>query len=139
MKVLIDTNVILDVLIGRKPHLESSAKILMLCEGKVGGMITVSQTTDIFYLLRKENMSNENSRKILKKLAEKLVVIDVKKEDMEKALNSTVKDYEDALLSVAGIRCNAKYIITRNTKDFKESELEAISPTNFLERYKLLR
>ncbi|MDR1247114.1 MAG: PIN domain-containing protein [Clostridiales Family XIII bacterium] len=134
MRVLIDTNVILDVLTGREPHCEYSAAFLKLCGMRITGLMTASQTTDIFYLLRREGKDTESAKAIIRKLADNVKIVDVTAFDVENALVSDMPDYEDALLAFCGKRRKADYIVTRNEKDFRQSPVPALSPQAFLAR-----
>ena len=133
MKVLVDTNVILDVLIGRQPHVVSSASFLKLCGATVTGMLAASQTTDIFYILRREGKDAAEAKSLIKKLTTKLKVIDLTHADVKSALESDMQDYEDALLAFGGNRHKADYIVTRNEKDFINSPVPTLSPQSFME------
>ena len=134
MKVLIDTNVILDVLIGREPHLYASAAFLKLCGTKVTGFITANQTTDIFYLLRRDGKTPTESKTIIKKLTDQIKIMDVNAIDVNNALDAGMPDYEDALLAYRAKRQNARYIVTRNGTDYTKSPVAAISPQSFLDK-----
>jgi len=133
MKVLIDTNVILDVLTRREPHFEHSAAFLRLCGTRLTGSLAASQTTDIFYLLRREGMDAQAAKALIKKLTNNVKVVDISAADVQAALASDMPDYEDALLACCAKRQRVSYIITRNEKDFKQSPLPALSPRRFLE------
>jgi len=134
MKVLIDTNVILDVLTRREPHFEQSAAFLRLCGSRLTGCIAASQTTDIFYLLRREGMDTQAAKALVKKLTDNVKVGEINAADVQAALASDMPDYEDALLACCAKRQRASYIITRNEKDFKPSPVPALSPQTFLEK-----
>jgi len=134
MKVLIDTNVILDVLTGREPHVEHSAAFLRLCGTRLTGCVAASQTTDIFYLLQREGMDAQAAKALVKKLTDNVKVVDINAADVQAALASDMTDYEDALLACCAKRQRASYIITRNEKDFKQSPSPALSPQAFLEQ-----
>ncbi|MEL1136071.1 PIN domain-containing protein [Desulfitobacterium sp. THU1] len=136
MKVLIDTNVILDALVGRVPYSVSAEKLfLLVAEDKLSAFITASSVTDIYYLLRKY-LHNENlSREVLLKLFNLFEVIEVTGSDCEKAMSIPIKDYEDALLATCARRKKLDFIITRNTKDFIGSPVKADEPDGFLTRY----
>ena len=135
MKALVDTNVILDVLNRREPHFETSAAFLKLCGIQITGLIAVSQTTDIFYLLRREGKSAEESKAVIQKLTDNIKVIGVTAADMKNALASDMTDYEDALLAFVCKRQKADYIVTRNEKDFNKSPVPALSPQAFMEQF----
>ncbi|MDR3270351.1 MAG: PIN domain-containing protein [Peptococcaceae bacterium] len=135
MKVLIDTNVILDVLTKREPHFEISASFLKLCGVQTTGFIASSQTTDIFYLLHRMGKSATKAKAVIQILIGNVKVIDVTAADVKNALASAMPDYEDALLAFGGKRHKAEYIITRNEKDFEQSPVPALSPQAFLEQF----
>ena len=135
MKVLIDTNVILDVLIGREPYVEASAAFLRLCGVQITGLITVSQTTDISYLLRRDGKSAAEAKTVIQTLITNVKATDVTVGDMVTALGSDISDYEDALIACSGNRNKAEYIVTRNEKDFISSPIPALSPQAFLQRF----
>ncbi|MCL1857680.1 MAG: PIN domain-containing protein [Oscillospiraceae bacterium] len=135
MKVLIDTNIILDVFMKREPHFEFSDEVLRLCPGQLTGHITTNQTTDIFFVMRRFGKTSEFVKEILKKLTDNLKVMDVTVTDVKNALDSSINDYEDALLAFGSKRYKLDYIITRNLDDFIGSPVPAISPQAFLEQF----
>ena len=135
MKVLIDTNVVLDVLAGREPHVKSSSAFLKLCGKKITGLIAASQTTDIFYIMCRGGKTEDEVKAVIRKLIDHIKVADVSAADVNAALNSDMPDYEDALLACSGKRHKADCIVTRNESDFKLSPILAISPQAFLEKF----
>jgi predicted nucleic acid-binding protein len=134
MKVLIDTNVILDVLQKREPHYETSAAVLKLCGPRLRGYISANQTTDIFYVLRRHGHDATKAKAILKKLTDNVKILDVTAADVDNALASAMPDFEDALLAAQALRQKAEYIVTRNENDYKLSQVPAISPQAFLDK-----
>lgn len=137
MMVLIDTNVVLDVLGNREPFVQHSEAILALAaQNRITGAITANTVTDIYYLLREYLHDNEAVKTALINLLDLLDVIEVTRNDCIKAFDLPMKDYEDALLAHCAKRKNADYIITRNTRDFINSTVEAITPDNFLKNLK---
>lgn len=134
MKVLIDTNVILDVLCNHADFVEDATKIFKLCEvNKVDGYISALSVPNIVYIMRKE-LDSEKTADILEKLSLIFKIADLKGSDIIKAAKVGFNDYEDALQSVCALRIKADYIITRNIKDFAKSKVTAIKPSEFLER-----
>ncbi len=122
MKILIDTNVILDVLCDRTDFVESSSKIWKLCEvEKIDGYISALSIPNIVYILRKE-LTPEKTQQILKS------------SDIRKAANMKSSDYEDAIQMVCAQRMKVDFIVTRNIKDFIESKVPAMKPDELLER-----
>ena len=134
MKVLIDTNIILDVLCKRPAFYEDSAKIFKLCEvKKISGVISALSIPNIMYILRKE-LDADKTREILDILMLIFSVADLKADDLKKAADMRFKDYEDAIQSACATRIKANYIVTRNIKDFSESKVTAIKPAELLDR-----
>ena len=131
MKVLIDTNVIIDVLMKREPHALHSAPFLKLCGAKVTGCLAASQTTDIFYLLVRMGTDEQTAKTVIKKLTDNIKVLDVIAADVQNGLASEMTDYEEALLAVCAKRVKADYIVTRNEKNFQLSPVTPISPEDF--------
>lgn len=134
MKVLIDTNVILDVLCDRKDFLESSLKVWKHCEvGQITGYVSALSIPNIIYILRKE-LDPEKTKEIIDKLFLIFHVADLKSDDLKKATNMKTTDFEDAVQMVCATRLKTDFIITRNIRDFKDSRVPAIKPSELLER-----
>lgn len=134
MKLLIDTNVILDVLCNRPDFVEDASKIFKLCEiKKVDGYISALSVPNIVSIMRKE-LDSAKIKEILEKLSLIFTIVDLKAEDIKKAANLDFKDYEDALQSICAKRIKANYIVTRNIKDYSNSPITAIKPSELLER-----
>lgn len=134
MKVLIDTNIILDVLFNRESYVEEASKVFKLCEiKKIEGCIYALSVPNIIYVMRKE-LNEAKTNEILEKLFLIFNVADLKADDLNKAAKLNFADYEDALQSVCATRIKADYIISRNIKDFTKSKVTAIKPSELLER-----
>ena len=134
MKLLIDTNVILDVLCNRSEFVEDASKIFKLCEiKKIDGYISALSVPNIVYIMRKE-LDSAKIREILEKFSLIFKITDLKAEEIKKAANLDFKDFEDALQSICAKRIKANYIVTRNIKDYSNSPITAIKPSELLER-----
>lgn len=133
LKVLIDTDVILDFFFDREPFSENAAKILSLCEKKlIAGFVTPVIISNVYYLLSQKG----KQEKVIEKLKVLLSIIDVltiDKNSILVALNSDFKDFEDALQNYAAeLNGEINIIVTRNTKDYKKSELGVMNPEDLL-------
>ena len=134
MKVLIDTNIILDLLCNRDGFAEDAARLFKLCETKqIEGYVSALSIPNIVYIMRKE-LDGERINKIIQTLSSILIIADLKGSDMLKAAALPMNDFEDALQSVCAARVKADYIVTRNMKDFANSKVIAIKPSELLER-----
>ena len=134
MKILIDTNVILDVLCNRTDFVEDSLKVFKYCEvNQITGCISAMSVPNIVYIMRKE-LDSERIKEILTTLTSLFTVVDLREADLLKAADLDFADYEDALQSICATRVKANYIVTRNIKDFKNSPVPAIKPSELFER-----
>lgn len=133
MRVLLDTNILIDYISERKPFTENARTILMLCmEKKVDGCIAAHSVMNAFYILRKE-MSVAERRSFLLDICRFLTVVGIDKTKIVSALeNEDFSDVEDRLQVECADEFSAEYIITRNIKDFSGSEIPAIQPDDFL-------
>lgn len=135
MKVLIDTNVILDVLCNRKMFVEHSLKIFKLSETKqIEGYISALSIANIIYMMRKE-LSHINVKKILDMLSHIFNIIEFNEQDLMGACNLQFNDYEDGIHCNQASRIKADYIITRNIKDYKNSVIKPISPNELTRQF----
>ena len=133
MKILIDTNVLLDYTLIRKPFFESAEKLLMLCDSKkLNGYIAAHSVMNLFFILRHDYRIDER-RRILKEFCNILTVVGIDQDKIIAALeNEGFSDVEDCLQAECAKNCSAEYIVTRNIKDYKHSKIPAIAPDEFL-------
>ena len=135
MKIMCDTNVILDVLLDREPFVEDSYKILSLCEEhRIDGFVSASSITDIYYLVRKYTHSTELAYKAIGKLLEIVKVCSVTNNDVLVAYQKKAKDFEDCLLATCAKSIRCDFIITRNKKDFEGFDIPLLTPTELLQQ-----
>jgi predicted nucleic acid-binding protein len=134
MKLLIDTNIILDILMKREPWVKSAAAVLLAVAGeKAEGFITANTFADLYYLLHKHLHDNNKTRQTLRELLMVVSILDVTGIDCEKAFDLPMNDYEDALLACCAKRHKVNYIITRNVRDFAGSPVKTATPKDILE------
>ncbi len=134
MKVLIDTNILLDVLLLRKPHFENSKRVLQCCQSLVDGYIAVHTFSNMFYILHEiEDFSIEECRIAFNKLLYIFDVAGLNKQDMIAAVkNEAFLDLEDSMQHQSSVASELDYIVTRNCKDFEKATVPAITPEDFL-------
>lgn len=132
MRILIDTNVLLDLLAERKPFYEHAKIIIDLCDfKKIEGMISAHSVTNIFYILRK-SFGNDETRDILLNLCSIFKIENIDEVKIISSLkNKNFKDFEDCLQMECAISSNADYIITRDKKDFANSLIPCLTPEEF--------
>ena len=123
MRVLIDTNVILDALQGREPWREDAEKlILAVANEKVEGYVTAKELCDIWYLAKNIHKGEENAQKKAQKyvsdLCKLFFVLDTTAEDINSAFVLDYRDFEDAVMISTAQREKLDGVVTRNIKDF---------------------
>jgi predicted nucleic acid-binding protein len=132
-KLLIDTNVVLDFLLARKPFDIYAAKIFELAAiGNATLFISINSFTDIIYFVRKEYDVNM-IRTQMHELLDFLSVIDAGHKDAVKSLKMLdFDDIEDALQAHCAEKEQVDFIITRDLKGFKNSKIKALQPDDYL-------
>lgn len=135
MRILIDTNILADVLLGRDPYYDLAYSILTMCANKkVYGYMAAHSIPNLFYILRKF-MTEEERREALKDICQIIKVEGIDSFKIISALdNEDFSDFEDCLQEECAVAISADYIVTRNTKDFVSSRIPAILPDQFLEK-----
>ena len=133
MRVLIDTNVVLDFVLNREPFAEGAATLFQYIEQQVfSAVVSASAVTDIFYLLKKEKV---DAITFLKDFLSAVDVLGVDKMIVMYALYSGWTDFEDAVQAQVAIENNIDAIITRNTKDYSQLErIQVLTPTELLQK-----
>lgn len=133
MKILIDTNIVIDALTSREPWKEYAEKIFLMAANNIIDMyITASSATDIYYLIRKHLHSTETARQIMGKLYSLVGILAVKGEDLIDALASPIADYEDAVIEQVAERTDMECIVTRNQKDYEAGRTQIFLPEEFV-------
>ena len=134
MRLMIDTNIILDVLLAREPFFKQSKSILTMCENKViHGFISASTATDIFYLVRKALGNADAAYKALGDILNIVKVLTVTNDDVNQAFLQKSRDFEDCLLATCAKSNKCNGIITRNKKDFLSFDITLYSPDEIVE------
>ncbi len=131
-RIFIDTNVMLDFLGEREPFYTPIAKIATLAEkGKVTLLVSPISFATVNYFLLKYDGSKV-AREKLRKFKILSTICSLNEHTIEKGLNSSFKDFEDALQYFGATESECEIIITRNGKDFKNSLLPVMTAEEFL-------
>ena len=132
MRVLVDTNVVLDVLLARRPFVVASAEVFGLVEhARIEGLLCATTITTIDYLLT-QAMPRPAARQALQKILALFEIAPVNRAVLEEAIRSKVTDFEDAVLDQAGRLAGAEVIVTRNQPDFRFASLKVVGPDELL-------
>ena len=129
MRILLDTNVILDVWLAREPFWKDSAALLARAERKeIEGWICPTTITTLHYLGKKV-LGEERTRSLLDQLITICRVGKMSRQTFKVALESEISDFEDAVIEAVSIGSDIDIIATRNVGDFKKSKIPAREPS----------
>jgi len=132
LRLIVDTNVVLDVLLDRRPFVEPAARLFALIErSRIEASVCATTLTTVHYLLT-QSLSRGEGRRALQGLLELFEIAPVNRPVLEGALQSRIEDFEDAVLEQAGRLVGADAIVTRNTKDFRKSSIKVLDPVELL-------
>jgi predicted nucleic acid-binding protein len=132
MRVLLDTNIILDHLLEREPFADEANRLINAIELKqIQGYMTATTCTDIFYISRKKQGS-ALVKQALSELLRLLEVCTVDRKIIEIALTSNISDLEDAVQLACAMNENLDAIITRDLQGFVNSPITILSPGEVL-------
>ena len=128
MKILFDTNVILDLLLSRDPFCEAATYLLSKVEQNyIEGYLCPTTITTISYLVGKYKSKSE-TKLIITHLLNIFQASPINKSVLETALNCKITDYEDAVIHESANQLKLDGIVTRDLKDFKNSSIKIYDP-----------
>ena len=136
MKVLLDTNILVDFLAKRPVFFNNAQTIIKKCkDNEITGIVAVHTISTLFYILKKY-IPSENIRELFYNLFEIIEIGSANKESILHALrNKTFPDFEDGLQYQCALEETVDCIITRNKKDFLGSTIPVYTPNEFLAEY----
>jgi predicted nucleic acid-binding protein len=127
-KVLYDTNVILDVLLERQPHVAASSRAMDFAgRAQLEGYVAGHAVATIFYLVERA-AGRARAREVLADLLGVLRVAPVNDAVTRRALAGKFADLEDGLCHEAAVEVEAAIIVTRNVRDFRKGSIRAVLP-----------
>ena len=136
MRVLVDTNVVLDVLLERRPFSEAAAQVFALVEGsRIEGFLCATTLTTVDDLLG-QALAPAKAREALQRLLNLFEIAPVNRPVLEQALRSGIADFEDAVLEQAGRLVAVDAITTRNVRDFGKSTITVFDPLELISTVK---
>ena len=132
MRVIVDTNVVLDVLLDREPFVKAAVDVFCLVEeSRIDAFLCATTITTIDYLLT-QSLPASKARDTLRRLISLFEIATVNRPVIERAIGSKIRDFEDAVLDESGQMAGVDSVVTRNTKDFAGSVLKVFDPNEFL-------
>ncbi len=135
MKIMFDTNIILDHLLARSSFASQAEALFSAVElGQLQGVISATTITTIFYLTSKV-LGQAAARKTVGQLLQLFEVASVNRSVLDQALNNGFSDFEDAVLYQSGIQAGINGIVTRDIKGYKKSTLPIYTPAELLKSF----
>lgn len=133
MKVFLDANVLIDVVMHRTDFVESSSKVLQIgLDGDCELCASDITFTTVAYYARK-NRTSEQLYDVLQSLRDFIDVAPSGKIAIDWALRRKVKDFEDAVQYYVALRSGAEYIVSRNVRDYPFDDIPVLTPQEFLD------
>jgi predicted nucleic acid-binding protein len=136
VRVLVDTNVVLDLINQRQPFFADSYAAVQLALEKCSPYVSAITVTDSVYITRKVFPDSINQKKALENFFSQFRICPVKRNQLKKAFSSAMPDFEDAVQAFCGKHDRVSYIITRNVKDYNLSPIKALTPADFIDLMK---
>lgn len=132
MRVLFDTNVVLDLLLSRDEFVNDAAVLISKADNnEIDGFLCATTITTIHYLLER-SLNTTQAASHIKTLLNIFSIAPVSNETLEKALNPKFIDYEDSVLHEAALAVNANSIVTRDYSGFKNSKIPVYTPKELI-------
>jgi predicted nucleic acid-binding protein len=128
VNVLIDTDVLIDLALGRKPHDEPAAHLVDALERRRATGFLAWHSASNFYYLVAPKRGNEAARTFLLDLAQFVEIAPTTTESLRQAGRLKLRDFEDAMQVAAALACGADLIATRNHGDYAGAPIRAASP-----------
>lgn len=133
VKILLDTNIILDIALERQPFFGESEQVLFLVEqGEVEGYISASTFSDLYYIIRKAK-GRDSTLEFLRYIATFCQVATVDNSVISMALASEFKDFEDAIQYSTAVINQIDAIVTRNPRDFPVTTPRIVTPDQLIQ------
>ena len=131
-KILADTNIVLDLLAKRQSFFPEAQELFTLSDKKTVKLFVSSLTFANTYYVLSQTLKIENARKILRKFKVLVTVLPMDDKIIDLSLDSEFKDFEDAIQYYSAIENDLDLIITRNLKDFKQSQIPVLTAKDYL-------
>ena len=132
MKLLLDINVLLDVLLQRNPWAESAAHLLTRIErGEANGFVAGHTLTTVHYVVARAR-DRQSAAAAVTDLLRFLEVVPIEKVDFNQALVLPIDDFEDAVQAAAALKIGADYVVTRDEKGFRALSIPSVNSGEIL-------
>jgi predicted nucleic acid-binding protein len=135
VRVLVDTNIVLDFLLQREPFFQDAEMLFQSIDvGEIVGYVTATTLTDIFYISRRHTRSVEQARQAVSEILTAMMICPVDRVVLESAFNSGLADFEDAVQIFSAANQGSEAIVTRDTQGFLSSPIPVLSIQELLQQ-----
>jgi len=136
-KIFIDSDVVIDFFTDRLPFGNAASEIFELNEqGKIQLYLSAASINNIYYIVRRF-LGHKSTLKVVEELTEMTEITGTTKKEILQALKNDFKGFEDSIQYSCALTINGlEAILTRNTKDYKNSEIAVFTPENYLKTKK---
>lgn len=127
ISIFLDSDILLDALLSRSPFDKAATALLELVyDNRCAGYTSAIAMINTHYFLNKNSITRPHRIELLKKLRTYIKIISVDDQIIDNALNSKFADFEDAVQYYAAVKAKCEYVITRNSKDYRSSNLSVL-------------
>ena len=134
MRVLVDTDVLIDVALDRQPHADEAVTLLKQLEGRrADGFMAWHSASNFCYLVAPSS-GKQDAREFLVDLTSFLEIAATTTDSLRIAGRLPLKDFEDAMQVAAALACGADLIATRNVRDYAKAPIEVVTPAVLVRR-----
>jgi predicted nucleic acid-binding protein len=134
VRLLVDTDILIDLALKREPFVEDAAILLDMLEANPGSACIAWHTASNFYYLVAGKRGGDQSRQFLYDLSRFVAIAPTTTDHLRVAVKLPMSGFEDAMQVSAALAWNADFVVTRNRKDFMTSPIPAISPAEAIKR-----
>ena len=132
-KLFVDPDVVIDFFTDREPHVNPASELFELNEqGNVRLYLSAVSINNIYYIVRRF-LGHKKTLEVIETLTEMTEIVGTTKKEIIQALKNNFTDYEDSVQYSSALTIkDLDVIITRNTKDYRNSSIAVMTPLNFL-------
>ena len=132
-KLFVDSDVVIDFFTDREPHANPASELFELNEqGNVRLYLSAVSINNIYYIVRRF-LGHKKTLEVIETLTEMTEIVGTTKKEIIQALKNNFTDYEDSVQYSSALTIkDLDVIITRNTKDYRNSSMAVMTPSNFL-------
>ncbi len=135
MRILFDTNVLLDAVLAREPFVADAAFLLAAVDsGQIEGFLSATTVTDVHYVVKRQTRSAETAMIAVTQLIRVMEVCVVDRRVLEQAIALGSDDFEDGIQITCAIALGLEAIVTRDVNGFAKSPIIALSPEELRKR-----